>query len=453
MNSVHAKKYLMLLILCLLVLLSPGTSLAAGISKTLVVNKSAVVKLNNRAKFIAVADPTVLYVPDPPRPNQLLFTGKKIGSTAVTVWEENSDTPIFFDVHVVGDRDGVEFQLRDFAPDDDISAHYALDTLILTGNVASEATSKRAEEIAKGHSAKVMNNITVDEPLQVLLQVKVAQVDRTSLKKLGVSALIKGSSAEGFYNLIGVPNGTSTTSITSNGTVISSTEASGIAGNVPGLGSFNPLDSFTAGVSYFPAGIGAVLQALSNKGLAKILAEPNLLVKSGQEGNFLAGSRIPYSVVVSTGGTATTSIVFETVGVKLRFKPEVQQNGMINLKIDPAEVSSIAGTLAVNGYPIIDTRDVRTNVELRDGESLVLAGLLQEEQIKSMSKIPILGDIPILGALFRSTEKDIREKDLVFFITPKIVKPTPAGVATPLPTDMKDSREEKEFDWIPKLHR
>lgn len=451
MNS-DAKIYLTLLILCLMVLPGPGSALAAGISKTLVVNKSAVVKLNNRAKFIAVGDPTVLYVPDPPRPNQLLLTGRKIGSTAVTVWEENSDTPIFFDVHVVGDRDSVESQLKEFAPDDAITAQYANDTLILSGNAASETTSKRAEEIAKGHSAKVMNNITVDQPLQVLLQVKVAQVDRTSLKRLGVSALVKGNSAEGFYNLIGAPSGSSSVS-RSNSSGSSSSTGTGIAGNIPGIGTLSPLDSFTAGVSYFPAGIGAVLQALSSKGLAKILAEPNLLVKSGQEGNFLAGSEIPYSVLTSLGAAATTSIVYKTVGVKLRFTPEVRPNGMISLKIDPAEVSSIAGTLPVNGYPIIDSRNVSTNVELRDGESLVLAGLLQEEQIKSMSKIPLLGDIPILGALFRSTEKDITEKDLVFFITPKIVKPTPPGVTATLPTDKKDPREEREFDWVPKLHR
>ncbi len=154
--------------------------------------------------------------------------------------------------------------------------------------------------------------------------------------------------------------------------------------------------------------------------------------------------------MTSTGGTATTSIVFVDVGVKLNFAPEVLDNGMINLKIDPAEVSSIQGTLQVNGYPIIDTRDVRTNVELKNGESLILAGLLSENQIRTMSKIPILGDIPILGALFRSTEKDIEEKELVFFITPKLIKPTAAGVKTKLPGEGRPTpQEEKELQWIP----
>ena len=424
----------------LAIFLNTGSAMA-GVPTKVMVNKSVVLNLKNPARYITIADKEIIEVPDPLRRNQLLINGKKIGSTSLIVWEENVDKPTFFDVRVVGDEETIEAQIKEHAPRDAITVQYAQDTVILSGHVGNELTGKKAEEIAKAYAPKVLNHITIDEPLQVLLQVKVAQVDKSSLKKIGISTIIKGTTAEGFTNLVGAPS--SELPILPNG-------MRGISGSGPALTAFDPLDAFSVGVSYFPAGIGAVLQALSSKGLAKILAEPNLLVRSGQEGDFLAGSRIPYSVLVSTGGAATTSIVFETVGVKLRFKPEVMENGLIKLKIDPAEVSSIAGTLAVNGYPIIDTRDVRTSVELRDGESLVLAGLLQEEQIKNMSKIPLLGDIPILGALFRSTQNDIREKDLVFFITPKVMKPAPPGVETPLPTDEElDLEEEREFDWMP----
>ena len=447
MNLLFSKQRLVFVQILILILLNIGTAIA-GVPTTVVVNKSVVLNLKNPARYVTIADKDIIDVPDPLRRNQLLINGKKIGSTNLIVWEESVEKPTFFDVRVVGDQEIIEMQIKEYAPNDAITVQYARDTVILSGKVINEVTSKKAEEIAKAYAAKVLNHITIDTPLQVLLQVKVAQVDRTSLKRLGISAIVKGNSAEGFTNLAGAPS--SATSTTASGTNVTTNGMSGIAGSVSGLGSFDPLDAFSVGVSYFPAGIGAVLQALSTKGLAKILAEPNLLVKSGQEGNFLAGSRIPYSVVISTGGAATTSIVFETVGIKVKFKPEVMENGLINLKIDPAEVSSIAGTLAVNGYPIIDTRDVRTSVELRDGESLVLAGLLQEEQIKSMSKIPLLGDIPILGALFRSTQSDIREKDLVFFITPKIVRPAPPGLDIPLPTDQElDPEEERELDWIP----
>ena len=438
MNLCYSKLCLLtVLISCLL--MANAVTVIAGVPTTVIVNKSVLLNLKNPARYVTIANKDVIDVPDPLKRNQLLINGKKIGSTSLIVWEENVEKPTFFDVIVVGDQDFIETQIRDYAPADAIKVRYANDTLVLTGTVANELTAKKAEEIAKAYTAKVLNHITIDAPLQVLLQVKVAQVDKTSLKKLGISAIVKGTKAEGFTNLAGAPVNDS-----------NSLGPKGIAGSVPGIGSFNPLDTFSAGVSYFPSGIGAVLQALTTKGLAKILAEPNLLVKSGEVGDFLAGSEIPYTVLISTGGAATSSIVFKTVGVKLNFKPEVQENGLINLKLDPAEVSSIAGTLAVNGYPIIDTRDVRTSVTLRDGESLILAGLLQEDQIKNMSKIPLLGDIPILGALFRSTQNDLTQKELIFFITPKIVRPNAPGVTTALPTDRKLTPEEsREMNWMP----
>lgn len=365
----------------------------------------------------------------------LKIDGITIGSTSMIIWTKGEGderpAPTFFDLRVVGDRQAIQNQLKEMAPADSIEVQYANDTVVLTGNVANDQTRAKAFEIAKAYALKVINNITVNEPQQVLLQVKVAQVDKSSLKKLGISFLLKGSSAEGYSNLIGAPDGI-------------------VSGTGTGIGDLTSLDTFQAGVSYFPAGIGAVLQALSSKGLAKVLAEPNLLVKSSHEGNFLAGTKIPLSVIESANGQATTTIRYETVGIKLKFKPEVLENGMISLKINPAEVSSILGFLPVNGYPIIDTRNVDTSVELRDGESLVLAGLLQEEELKNMSKIPLLGDIPILGALFRSSSKDMKEKELVFFITPIIVKPAAPGVKPSLPTDKKLTPEqEKELSWMP----
>jgi len=434
-----------------ILLLLQAVSALAGVPTTVVVNKSVLLSLKNPARLITITDPDIIAVPEPLQRKQLLINGKKIGSTNLIIWEENVEKPTFFDVQVVGDHDFLEAQIKEYAPRDAITVQYARDTVILSGTVANEQTGKKAEEIAKAYATKVLNHITINSPQQVLLQVKVAQIDKTSLKRLGISFLVKGRTGEGFSNLIGAPT-SATTTTTSGGATSTATFSGtpGVAGNSAGLGSFNPLDVFQAGVSYFPGGIGAVLQALSTKGFAKILAEPNLMVKSGQEGNFFAGSEIPYSVLVSTGGASTSSIIFKNVGIKVIFKPEVLENGLISLKIDPAEVSSLSGTLAVNGYPIIDTRDVRTSVDLRDGESLVLAGLLQEEQIKTMSKIPLLGDIPILGALFRSTQNDLTEKELVFFITPKIVQPTAPGVKTLLPTDQELTPDEaRELDWMP----
>lgn len=365
----------------------------------------------------------------------LKLDGITIGSTSMIIWTKGEGderpAPTFFDLKVTGDRQAIESQLKEMAPNEAIEVQYANDTVVLSGNVANDQTRAKALEIAKAYAAKVINNITVNAPQQVLLQVKVAQVDKSSLKELGLSYVVKGKNAEGFSNLIAGPNGN-------------------ISGTASGIGNLPSLDTFQAGVSYFPAGIGAVLQALTSRGHAKVLAEPNLLVRSSQEGNFLAGTKVPIAIVESTNGQATTTIKYEPIGIRLKFKPEVLENGMISLKITPAEVSSIQGFLPVNGYPIIDSRTVETSVELKDGESLVLAGLLQEEEIKNMSKIPLLGDIPILGALFRSTSKEMKEKELVFCITPKIVQPTASGVKTELPTDRKLTPEqEKELSWMP----
>lgn len=441
-----------LLPIYLLLLLVPAATCWGGIPTEVTVNKSILLNLKNPAARVSIANPALaelILI----SPQQLQINGTAPGTTNLIVWEKGNDKPSFFDLKISGDQGAMESQLKDLAPNDAITMQYANDTIVLSGNTANDQTRRKAEEIAKAYSAKVINHIRIDEPQQVLLQVKVAQVDKTSLKKLGISYMVKGSTAEGFSNIIGAPIGGATVSQSSSGDGFSSSSVgsgTGISGSVVGLGSYNPLDAYQLGISYFPAGVGAVLNALTTKGLAKVLAEPNLLVKSAQEGNFLAGSKIPITIVQTTGGASTATITYETVGIKLKFKPEVMENGLISLKINPAEVSSITGFLPVNGYPIIDTRTVDTSVELRDGESLVMAGLLQEEAIKNMSKIPLLGDIPILGALFRSTQEDIKEKELVFFITPKIVKPMAPGEKAELPTDRKlTPEEERELKWMP----
>jgi len=152
------------------------------------------------------------------------------------------------------------------------------------------------------------------------------------------------------------------------------------------------------------------------------------------------------------GISATPSITFVDVGIRLNFAPEVLETGAIRLKIDPAEVSSIIRYLQFLGglAPEIDTRTVNTSVDLREGESLILAGLLSEEMKKNINKFPVLGDIPILGALFRSTKDELENNELAFFITPRLVKPIAPGVRPELPTDNEPTpEEEKEFEWIP----
>ena len=462
-------------------LLIPGIG-SAGVTTEVTVNKSVLLNLQTPLERVSIATPSIaeLIVISP---TQLQINGSKIGTTSLIVWEKDGKSS-FFDIRVKGDCSLLENQIREIAPNDSITVDYANDTIVLSGKAANDETIAKVVQIARAYAAKedsdsgnsgqsaiqllpmygngtakdaepkenepklkVLNHIQIDDPQQVLLEVKVAQVDKNALKSLGLSAFARGESAEGFSNLVGAPSGQLTVKDSSGNTI---SEATGIAGPIAGLASISPLTPYQLGASLFKPGIGAVLKALVTKNLAKILAEPNLLVKSGQEGKFLAGSKFPVQVVTGVGALSGTEIKYIDVGVKLNFKPVVMENGLIFLKIDPAEVSSIQGFLPSNGYPIIDTREIRSDVQLKNGESLVLAGLLQEETIKTMSKIPLLGDIPILGALFRSTQDDLKEKELVFFITPKIVRPNAPDVKPQLPTDKKLTPEqEKEFRWIP----
>ncbi len=423
------------------VLLFSASALAA-IPVEVTIGKGTVLTLKENAKRVSLTDPAIAEM-ILMSPTELLLNGKKVGTTSLITWSEDGKRT-FFDVMVFGDLEELRGHIQALAPEGSVELEQAADTLILRGTLKSEDTIKKIDEISKAYSAKVINHLKVEQPEQVLLEVRVAQIDRTKLKELGVSGLVKGigDNAEITYpGPLGIPS-------------------DGILGGVPGLDltpgiSGIDLEDFIPqiGVSHFPTGVSIFLRALASNGLAKILAEPNMVVRSGESGEFHVGTRVPVQQVTGIGGNQTVSIVFEDVGIRLNFSPQVLDDGTIRLKIDPAEVSNIVEFLQVQNIvaPVIDTRTVRTAVDLKNGESLILAGLLSEETKKNIQKIPILGDIPILGALFRSTRDELTKKELAFFITPKLVSPMAAGAERPvLPGEGEPSPEElREFDWIP----
>jgi pilus assembly protein CpaC len=526
----------MYILVILIILIFFSVSLAA-IPVEVTVGKETVLKLNKPIKSIkrvSLANEDIAeikpLIATSPNEVEIIINGKKPGVTSLIVWDIEGKT--FFDVIVLEKLDrevtydnkikALRNEIKAIAPNDDIRVSLANDTVLLSGYAANQQTINKAVQIAQTYAiasdittstkysagvtttestttAKVLNHIKIREAQQVLLEVRVAQIDKSKLKELGVSFLIKGSDAEGFSNLAGAPIGIlgdginfnktnssiGSTGYNTNNTTNSSNTFDNILGqltsdtitrgNTSGYTIANTLtDSISKnrgssitgfdlntlapqiGVSYFPGGVSVILKALATKGLAKILAEPNLVVRSGENGNFLAGKKVPIQVVY--GVPPTPAIEYRDVGIKLNFAPEVLETGVIRLKIDPAEVSSITRYITFVGgliAPEIDTREVRTSVDLKEGESLILAGLLSEEMIKNMQKIPILGDIPILGALFRSTHDELAQKELAFFITPKLVKPIPAGEETErkkseLPgVNRPTPEEERELQWIP----
>jgi pilus assembly protein CpaC len=280
------------------------------------------------------------------------------------------------------------------------------------------------------------------EPRQILLQVKVAEVDRSALKELGIN-----------FATIQNPKGPGVTA---------------------GGGSFSGGASSFGGTSVAPAvtladSIAAaivrssshnlstvVIKALIDKGLLTTLAEPNMVVRSGEDGKFLAGGRFPIPVVTGggTGGVTAVTIQYEEFGVKLNVSPVAYEDGRISLAIDPAEVSSLdfANAVTISGFsiPAIQTRTIHTVVDLHEDETLILAGLLSNEETRNISKFPILGDIPILGALFRSTRFQKKQTDLMIFITPKFVQPLAPETAVAYPGKGGPTNGQlKEFQWMP----
>jgi pilus assembly protein CpaC len=507
-KEVFMRKERVLFILTVLIIVLFSSVSLAAIPVEVTAGKETILTLKKPSKRVSLANPEIATI-NIVSPTEVVLNGKKSGITSLIVWDKEG-SPTFFDVIVYKERiaeldraraDALENKIKSVAPDTDIKVEMAGDTLILAGTAKNRQIVDKIEKLAMLYATKgckdvsrssslprssaeameqgktetqgqgyislnvaqqamqqqptteegplcVLNLVTIPEAQQVILEVKVAQINKTKLKELGISYLIKNKNfdltAPGLFT---GPDGRIGRSPT-----VSQTEAvpTGVG---PGLGSFDlSLLTPQIGIAYFPSGVAAVLRALQEKGFGRVLAQPNLVVRSGETGTFHVGQKIPIQTVTGVGTAATVGITYEDVGIRLNFAPEVLETGAIRLKIDPAEVSAVARFITFQGIlaPEIDTRTVTTDVDLREGESLILAGLLSEEMKKNIQKIPLLGDIPILGALFRSTRDELNDIELAFFITPRLSKPIPPGVKTKLPTDNRPTpAEEREFQWIP----
>lgn len=453
--------------------MSSGAAFAANSIKTeVVVGKSAVMSLPDSVSRVSIADPVVADVVVI-SPREIQINGKKIGSTSLIVWDK-AGTKTFFDLDVVLDTKALKEQIAAIAPGDDI--HYKFinpETLVLTGTVATEERKTKirnmllgfgqditetelyilqggiAKEVRSGGGTekgfKFVLLLEVSDPLQVLLQITVASIDRNATRDLGINWSVVTDN---------VTVDTAVSSVTGGLTSIT-----GLISGAPGAAlSTTGIKGATFGVVHWPSGSQYLLKALASKGLAKVLAEPNLIVKSGEKGKFLAGGEVPIPIVSSItggGGGNTVTVEYKTFGVTLNFEPLVTEAGLIKLKIDPAEVSTIAGVnVLVEGFelPTFATSRVSTSVDLREGESFVIAGLINSEWSKNLTKMPILGDLPIVGAFFRSQGMEKTERELVFVVSPKLIKPMPAGDRVQLPGSNEPTAQQlDDLRWIPML--
>jgi pilus assembly protein CpaC len=387
-----------------------------GAVLNLAVGKSQTLRVPRPFARIAIGNAEIADV-QPVTTSAAYLLGRKIGTTNLTLYDRAGQVIAVVDVVVGPDAMGLKQKLADVLPTEQIGVQVANDMVILSGTLSSAAAVERAMTIAEAYAPKkVINSLGVGTAQQILLEVRFAEMQRGTVKALGLNAVNYGA---GELNPLGVavnPGGISGGSITSPGT---------------GLGA-----TATFGANLNFGGLGIRLQALEQQGLIRTLAQPNIIALSGETANFLAGGEFPVPTGVQLNGQV--AIEFKQFGVGLSFTPTLLEDGLINLLVAP-EVSSLdpAAGIDIGGLriPGLKVRRARTTLELRDGQTFALAGLIQNDFRDTINKVPLLGSIPIIGALFRSSSFERQETELVILVTPRIVRPVAAGTALQLPTD------------------
>ncbi|MDX5357567.1 MAG: type II and III secretion system protein family protein [Rhodobacterales bacterium] len=396
-------------------------------------NRAVVVESDTPFAELSIANPGIADI-STLSDRSIYVLGKTPGRTTLTLL--SADGRLISNVEVQVTPDIAEFKerLRQILPSERIEVRTANDGIVLSGTVSSIARLDRALDLAERYApGRVSNLMSVGGTQQVMLKVRFAEMQRSVSKSLSSSIAASGSINGG---RTGVVSGTG--NFTGDGAV----------GTVFKDGTF-PINSASAGALGlgFSAGsmqFAVLLEALESKGVVRTLAEPNLTALSGQEAKFLAGGEYPIPVRDNDGGV---SVVYKPFGVELNFTPRVVDGDAINLTINAA-VSAIDSSVAVQASGIsingFKRRETSTTVEMRDGESFAIAGLLQDDFRNLKGQVPWLGDIPILGALFRSADYNREQSELVIIVTPHLVTPT-RGEALALPTDRVRLPSEKEF--------
>ena len=406
------------------------------------VNKSQVLKSDRPYAKALIGNPDIADVL--PLTSQSLYVlGKKAGTTSLTLYDTANRLIAVVDVVVGPDVVTLRRELSDSIGGTDVSARISNDSIVLEGIVPNAVAADRAVQLAETFApGKVVNLLGIGSSQQVMLEVRFAEIKRSALKQLGVSWSGQGNS---FQGVIG--NGASLTS--GGATTVTTTDpVTGVITqvtnpNAPKLslgaivGSFGIISrTFRA----FGADFNVTLDALERKGALTTLAEPTLVALSGETASFLAGGEFPVPVSQG-GGTSGNSnaitVQFKPFGVSLAFTPTVLADGVINMIVEP-EVSSIdpSASVTVNNLviPGLQTRRAKTVLEIRDGESFAMAGLIRKDFQDTIRQVPLLGSLPIIGALFRSTGFQHEESELVIIVTPRLVQPVRAG-ALKAPTD------------------
>jgi pilus assembly protein CpaC len=416
--------------------------LESGGQIRMLVNKSRVLNTNRTYKRLSVAQPEVADV-NALSSTSFMVTAKKAGNTQLVVWDMQ-DQPQVLEVVVDIDIQGVRDRFRAVFPNSNIEVILADGNVVLRGRLANLAAVEQAVQLA-GASGKVVNLLEIAGEQQVMLQVRFAEVSRTAVSALGINGAVVAGQGFGGSNIGGV---NPTSLIPGEGSILGRTPPpSGLT--LTGDQAINPSVTLYGGGQIGSVFVEAFISALRENNLLRVLAEPNLVATSGQEASFLAGGEFPIPVV--QGGTAQStsiSIEFREFGVRLKFVPVVLGDGRIRLKVAP-EVSDLDFSTAVrfSGFvvPGLSQRKVTTTVELGDGQTFAVAGLLSNSVAANKSVTPVLGDLPILGPLFRSVRYQRKETELVVLVTPRLVSGLRPSEIPPLPGESWRHPSESEL--------
>ena len=394
-------------------------------------NRAVVVESETPFAELSIANPDIADI-STLSDRTIYVLGKSPGLTTLTLLDANGRLITNVDVRVAADISEFKERLRQILPGEKIEVRTANDGIVLSGTVSSTVRMQRALDLAERYApSRVSNLLSVGGVQQVMLKVRFAEMERSVSKSLSASLSLKGP----MNGRVNVSGGSLTTNT-------NAAQANALAGNIPSTN-----ENKSATLFGFNAGavqVGVLLEALESKGVVRTLAEPNLSALSGQEAKFLAGGEYP--VPVSQNNDRIT-IEFKPFGIELNFVPRVLDDNIINLEL-AAAVSAIDPTNGFQQSTIkIDAfrrRETSTTVELRDGESFAIAGLLQDDFRDLNGQVPWLGDLPVLGALFRSAEYQRQQSELVIIVTAHLVTPT-RGEALALPTDRIKPPSEAEL--------
>ena len=387
-----------------------SSSSKEGIPINVLVGQSRVINFDRSIGRFSISNPEVAEAVMV-SPNQVLVNGKTFGQVNFIAWDKSDARFIVFDVFVRANLSLIDSQIRALFPRDDIRLSQANGSVVLSGTVGQPQSAQQADAVVQAAGFKTVNMLQspVTDMTQIQLSVRVAEVSRQKLRDLG-SSYASANGGTAVFAQGGGPGTLGTEDKDRPGALV--TEFVGSAVN---------LFLFNSGLN-----TAAFIRAMKTNGTLRALAEPNLIAMNGQQASFLAGGEFPVPVVQGGTGGSAVSVVFKEYGVRLNFKPTIIDEDHIRLELEP-EVSTIdfANGVRFNGFviPALRTRRARTGVELRDGQSFALAGLLDNNETRSISKIPVLGDIPILGNLFKSSSFQKQESELMFIITADLVKP------------------------------